>query len=171
MSNAVNQSTKIEIQKCDQSHARAAHLLIERILKQEFPSESQAYPTQDLEDILQSYGSLGEAFFVAVDGERVVGTVGIKREDDRTAFLRRLFVSSDYRGKRIGEKLLERAIQFCKEVGYDEIVFKTTSTMERAIQLCKKKGFGQKAHIDLGPIQLLKFALFLKNGVQGKNSH
>lgn len=145
--------------------------MIERILKQEFPSESQAYPTQDLEDILQSYGSLGESFFVAMDSDRIVGTVGIKREDDRTAFLRRLFVSSEYRGKRIGEKLVERAIQFCKEVGYDEIVFKTTSTMNRAIQLCKKKGFVQRAHVDLGPIQLFKFALFLKNGAEEKGNH
>ncbi len=169
MANHLHQQSKIVVQKCDQSRAEAARQLIERILKQEFPSESQAYPTQDIEDVTRSYGNLGEAFFVAIDGEKVIGTVGIKREDDRTAFLRRLFVSTEYRGKKIGEKLVERAIQFCTEVGYDEIVFKTTSTMERALRLCKKKGFVQKAHIDLGPIQLLKFALYLKNGAHVKN--
>ena len=106
---------------------------------------------------------MGEAFFIAQEDGRVVGTVGIKREDKRAAFLRRLFVLPAYRHKRIGSALIDRAVQFCREVGYDEVVFKTTSTMQRAIELCKRKGFIQRARLDLGSIQLFKFALFLKN--------
>ena len=55
--------------------------------------------------------------------------------------------------------ILERALEFCREVGYEEIVFKTTSKMSGAIELCKRNGFVQRAHIALGPIELLKFSL------------
>ncbi len=131
--------------------------LIKGVMSQEFAQDAYAYPTADLDTISETYGNLGEAFFVAIDGKKVVGTVGIKKEDDRIALLRRMFVSADYRGQKIGTKLILRALQFCEEVGYDEFVFRTTSRMTKAIDLCKKNGFIQRAKIQLGPIELFKF--------------
>ena len=155
----------ITIQKCQQKHEQAAQNLIVRVLNEEFPKESEAYPTDDLKTILQTYGKLGEAFFVALDGGKVIGTIGVKRDDDRTALLRRLFVAPEYRRKRVGIQLLDRAIEFCKEVGYGEIVIKTTSTMNRAVDLCERKGFVSRARLPVGPIELLKFVLTLKDDV------
>ena len=150
----------INIRKCALNDQKAAKKLILTVLNQEFPKE--AVTLEDLENISDSYGKLGEAFFVAVSGDVIIGTVGVKREDERTAMLRRLFVDSTYRRKKIGSQLVERAIEFCREVGYDEIIFKTNSTMKDAIRLCEKKKFAQKAKLDLGPMQLVKFGLFLK---------
>ena len=112
--------------------------LITSIMSEEFHEDSEAYPAGDIEEIKKAYGNVGEAFFVAVDGKKIVGTVAIKKEDERTAFLRRLFVASDYRNKKIGRKLIDKALRFSREVGYEEIVFRTTSRMEKAIALCKK---------------------------------
>ena len=151
------------IQKCQEDDQKEVRNLIAGIMAQEFPKEAATFPTDDLEDISASYGKLGEAFFVASINGKIVGTVGIKQEDKRTALLRRLFVDSKYRRKKIGSQLIERAIQFCREVGYDELIFKTTSTMANAVRLCEQKGFVPKTRLDLGPIQLLKFALFLKS--------
>ena len=150
----------ISIRKCEPSDQKAVKKLIVKILKEEFPKE--AATLQDLENISDSYGKLGETFFVAVSGDSIVGTVGIKREDERTAMLRRLFVNSEHRRQKVGTQLVERAIEFCREVGYDEIIFKTNSIMRDAIKLCEKKRFAPKAKLDLGPMQLLKFGLFLK---------
>ena len=154
----------ITIQKCQPKHEQAAQELIVRVLGEEFPKESEAYPTDDLKSILETYGKLGEAFFVAVDGGKVVGTIGIKRDDDRVALLRRLFVAPEYRRKRVGIQLLDRAIEFCREVGYGEVVIKTTSTMNRAVALCERKGFVSRARLPVGPVELLKFVLTLKDG-------
>lgn len=154
----------ITIQKCQPKQEKAAQELIVRVLNQEFPKESEAYPTDDLKSVLKTYGQLGEAFFVALDGGKVIGTIGIKRDDDRTALLRRLFVAPEYRRKRVGIELLDQAIEFCRDVGYDEVVIKTTSTMKRAVELCERKGFVSRARLPVGPIELLKFVLTLKNG-------
>lgn len=132
-------------------------------MQEEFPHDRSSFPVEDLNDISESYGKLGEAFFVAMDHGKIIGTVGIKHEDKRTALLRRLFVESNHRRQRIGDQLVERAVEFCREVGYDELIFKTTSNMESAVKLCEKKGFVPKAKLDLGQLQLLKFALFLKH--------
>ncbi|MBI3314279.1 MAG: GNAT family N-acetyltransferase [Candidatus Omnitrophica bacterium] len=139
--------------------------LITGIMNQEFHDSSAAYPTDDLNDIDQTYGGIGEAFFVASDGHKIVGTVAIKKEDDRIALMRRLFVDTAYRNQQIGMQLIERVFQFCKEVGYQEIVFKTTSRMEGANKLCKKRGFIPRAKLNLGALELLKFSLSLREGV------
>lgn len=153
----------MEVRKIKQSEYTKAKELIDNILHSEFPEDADAYPLEDLKDIDASYGHLAEAFFVAVDDKsNLIGTVAVKREDDRTAFLRRIFVDPNSRGKQIGKKLIKRAIDFCQEVGYEEIIFKTTSRMQSAIKLCEKYGFVERAKLDLGAIELLKFTLFLK---------
>lgn len=152
----------LTIRKCQPDDVKAVRELVTSVLDQEFPKEAQAYPTKDLNDILGSYGKLGEAFFVAAMNGRVVGTVGVKREDERVALLRRLFVAPDCRRKKVGVQLLDRAIEFCKEVGYDEIIIKTSSSMAPAVHLCQRKGFVPRARLNLGSQELLKLALFLK---------
>ena len=141
--------------------------LISSIMDREFHDVKHAYPTEDVECIEKAYGGIGEAFFVAVDNKthKVVGTVAIKKEDGRVALLRRLFVASTHRNLKIGKRLIDRALDFCREVGYEEVVFKTTSKMSGAIDLCRKNGFVQRAHIVLGPIELIKLSLCLREDV------
>ena len=141
--------------------------LIGDIMNSEFHDAKHAYPTEDVECIEKAYGGIGEAFFVAVDNHshKVVGTVAIKKEDGRTALLRRLFVASTHRNLKIGKRLIDRALEFCREVGYEEVIFKTTSKMSGAIDLCRKNGFIQRAHIVLGPIELIKLSLCLRDSV------
>jgi len=153
---------EIEIRKYHESDAKGVKVLIAKVLSDEYPAEAQAYPTEDLEDISSSYGKLGEAFFVAHLDGKIVGTVGVKQEDRRTALLRRLFVDATQRKKKLGGRLVDRAIEFSREVGYEELIFKTTSTMEDAVQLGEKKGFVPKARLNMGQIDLVKFALYLK---------
>lgn len=145
--------------------------LITQIMSQEFGEAKAAYPTEDIQNIQTSYGALGEAFLVASDEDKIVGTIGVKKEDDRVALMRRLFVASAYRRRNIGRQLIENAVQFCGEVGYQEVVFKTTSKMVQAIELCKKCGFVQRAKLQLGPIELLKFSLPIRDHVKVGRNH
>jgi len=153
----------IEIRKIKTEEYEKAQDLIISIMKSEFADDIDAYPLKDLDDIAASYGNIGEAFFVGVASDgRVVGTIAIKCEDERTALLRRVFVHPEYRRRQLGSMLMDRAIEFCREVGYQEIIFKTTSKMQGAIKLCQSKKFTERAKIDIGKIELFKFALFLK---------
>jgi len=144
--------------------------LAREIMEQELPEEKEVYPLDDVTNVLEAYGGLGEAFFVAISEKGIIGTVGIKKESDRVALLRRLFVASAHRNKRIGLKLIECAMDFCDKVGYQEIIIKTTSRMEAANQACQKQGFVQRAKLQCGPIELLKFSLSLRDGAKKAKS-
>ena len=135
--------------------------LISSIMDSEFNADKVAFSIEDLENLEKHYGNFGEAFFVAEDGNGIVGTAAVKREDDRIALIRRIFVSPQYRKKQIGLRLLTRAIEFCREVGYQELIFRTTSHMTAAIELVKKQGFQSRAKVPMGQLELLKFSLSL----------
>ncbi len=154
------------IRRFTPADGESVRVLISGIMDQEFRDAKAAYPTHDIDQIEQSYGGLGEAFFVAVNGPKVVGSVAVKKEDDRVALLRRLFVDPTYRKQQLGVKLIDRALKFCDEVGYKELVFKTTSRMVGAVTLCQKCGFVQRAKIQLGDIELLKFSLPIRSGLK-----
>jgi len=156
---------KVAIRQFQISDAEPVQSLITSIMNQEFPQSKAAYPVDDLLDIGRIYGKNGQAFFVATDGDKIMGTVAIKREDDRAALLRRIFVDAAYRRQRIGFQLIEQAIHFCKAHHYEEVIFKTSSKMDGAIKLCQAQGFQQRAKLEIGGLELLKFVLFLgKNG-------
>ena len=140
--------------------------LIAQIMMGEFQEDQAAYPLDDVDEIDRTYGGLGEAFFVATDQKKVIGTVAIKKENDRVALLRRLFVAESYRKQKIGLKLIDCAMQFCDKVGYQEIVFKTTSRMKAAIMVCQKRGFVPRAKVHLGNIELMKFACSIREGLK-----
>jgi GNAT superfamily N-acetyltransferase len=157
----------ITIRRSEKTDDSAVVELISSIMDKEFHDAKHAYPTEDVECIEKAYGGIGEAFFVAVDKQthKIVGTVAIKKEDGRVALLRRLFVAPTHRNLKIGKRLIDRALEFCREVGYEEVVFKTTSRMSGAIDLCCKNGFAQRAHIVLGPVELIKLSLNLHGDV------
>lgn len=156
----------ITIRRFAPADGESVRSLISGIMDKEFQDAKSAYPTHDIDQIDQSYGGLGEAFFVAVNGSKVVGSVAIKKEDDRVALLRRLFVDSSYRKQQLGVQLIDRALKFCDEVGYKEIVFKTTSKMVGAVTLCQRCGFVQRAKLQLGDVELLKFSMPIRSGLK-----
>jgi len=94
----------------------------------------------DLQKIPEFYGGKGR-FWVALDGDRVVGSVAVREYKDKTAKLRRMFVQKEYRGTGLGQKLLDTAIQFVQENGYTTITLNTHTNMKRAHHFYEKNKF------------------------------
>jgi GNAT superfamily N-acetyltransferase len=133
--------------------------LITGILANDFAMDQRAYPHSDLDSISKVYGGGREVFFVDENEGHIIGTVAVKEESKDTAILRRLFISPKYRGKGYGRLLIEKALGFCKEKGYREVVFHVSNTMKAATELCRSKGFKEKEKLDLGGVNIIKFAL------------
>lgn len=133
--------------------------LILSILAKEYPFDKSCYSDSDLYSLGQTYGGKRNNFFVVERDTRVIGTAGVKEETGEMALLRRLFVSPEFRGRGYGKLLVDKAVEFCKNKGYQKVIFRTTNKMVVAIELCKKKGFKQIESADLGGFQIYKFAL------------
>lgn len=69
------------------------------------------------------------------------GCLGIRKIDNETAEMKRMWIRTGHHGKGLGSKLLEQAIELAKQCGYKKIKLDTLNYMTPAIHLYKKHGF------------------------------
>lgn len=69
------------------------------------------------------------------------GSISIKEADDDTAQLGLFLLDPSTRGCGYGQKLLETAIDFCKEAGYENVILWTNSELTAARKLYQRNGF------------------------------
>ncbi|MGM0397060.1 MAG: GNAT family N-acetyltransferase [Bacillota bacterium] len=82
-----------------------------------------------------------EKIWIVEESGRNVGVIAIAYVDDDTAQLRWFLLEEDYRGKGIGNKLMETAVDFSMAAGYGKIILWTVSQLDAARHLYRKFGF------------------------------
>jgi N-acetylglutamate synthase-like GNAT family acetyltransferase len=97
----------------------------------------------DLQDIPGHYQKDNGNFWVALDQERVVGTVALLDIGHRQGALRQMFVSRAYRGAAHGVSgaLVETLLAWCRERGLRQVFLGTPSKLPAAHRFCEKHGF------------------------------
>ena len=135
--------------------------LILAILAKEYPFDKSAYSDSDLERIDEVYGGQKDSFLVIEDNGQIVGTVGVKEDSKDSALLRRLFVDLKHRKKGYGSELLNKAVDFCRSMGYKRIYFRCTDRMSDAMKLCLKKGFMEIESLEVSGFRIHNLELKL----------
>lgn len=96
----------------------------------------------DLRDIEQSYLQNGGTFFVLELSDRtIIGSYGLYRIDHQTCELRKMYVHKDYRGRRLGKRLMNHALTRARELGFKTMTLETAAILKEAIALYKANGF------------------------------
>jgi len=83
--------------------------------------------------------------FVAEDGARVVGTAATLAYEDRFAWIGMVLVDPEYRGRGIGTKLLQRAIEYLDQAGIPTLKLDATPLGK---PLYEKLGFVSEYEIE-----------------------
>ena len=148
-----------ELRRYRKADAGGVKELILGILTKEYPFDKGAYSDSDLDKIDSVYGGLKETFFVVDEDGRIAGTAGIKEDSSDEARLRRVFVDSGSRKRGYGSALVDKAVEFCKEMGYKRVYFRCTDRMADAMRLCMKKGFRQAEDLEVGGFHIHKLEL------------
>ena len=96
----------------------------------------------DLKDLEQSYLRSGGIFEVLEDrDENLLGTYGLFRLDSQTCELRKMYFVPEIRGLGLGRRVLGRAVDHARRLGYQRIVLETISVLKDAIRLYTRFGF------------------------------
>ncbi|MBL7156811.1 MAG: GNAT family N-acetyltransferase [Candidatus Omnitrophica bacterium] len=151
----------MEVREYDAQDSLEVKNFILSILEKEYPFDRSAYKDTDINDVSGTYSGKGNAFFVIEKGNKIVGTVGVKKETGENVLIRRLFVDENHRKKGLGTMLLVRAIEFCRSKGYKQAIFRATDRMLGAMNLCKKMGFKEKEDLEVSGFHIHKFVLKL----------
>lgn len=102
---------------------------------------------------------------LAYSGSRVAGCVALRRFDDYTCEMKRLYVRPKFREKGIGRKLAVAIIDEAKKIGYKSMRLDTLSFMKEALTLYRSLGFKTTKSYRYNPIE---GAIFLKLNLTGK---
>ena len=80
-------------------------------------------------------------FYCLLDQDKLIGTVGLKKTDEKTVELKAMYLDQSYRGKGLGRKLMNKVIDEAKRLGYKSIVLDSMSQYKSALKLYEKTGF------------------------------
>lgn len=87
------------------------------------------------------YGPPGGCLLLATDGDRPAGCVALRGLNQATCEMKRLYVMPQYRGQRLGRRLVEEALLRAGRLGYDRMLLDTLPEMADAIRLYRSLGF------------------------------
>lgn len=82
-----------------------------------------------------------KGFWCMFDHDKIIGTVAVKELNDKSCELKSLYLLKQYHGKGYGKCLLQKAIVYAKEYGYENMYLDSLSTSKKAIALYRRSGF------------------------------
>ena len=132
---------KIEIYT--EKYKAAIAALILNIQNNEFNVPVTINDQKDLLDIENFYIKKNGNFWVAIDDEKLIGTIALIDIDNWQSALRKMFVHKDYRGKEkgVGQLLFDTLIDWCKQKNITEIYLGTVAQLHAAKRFYVKNGF------------------------------
>lgn len=96
---------------------------------------------RELRDLPGDYAPPTGTLLVARNDDDIVGCVGVRALDERTAEMKRLYVRPTGRGLGLGRTLAEAAIDFATRAGFQRMRLDTLPQMQQAQELYRTLGF------------------------------
>jgi ribosomal protein S18 acetylase RimI-like enzyme len=96
---------------------------------------------KELEQLPGKYALPDGRLYIAYAENQVVGCIALRRIDDATCEMKRLYVRPEFRGKKIGQMLAEQIIEDAVKLKYDYMVLDTLAILKSALNLYKNLGF------------------------------
>ena len=83
----------------------------------------------------------GGHIFYALENDKVLGCVALKKIEDDLFELTKMAVSPEARGKGVGQKLMQHCIGFAKAQEWKGLLLYSNRILENAIHIYRKYGF------------------------------
>ncbi len=97
----------------------------------------------DVNDLQNQYFNNGGTFLVLIDGNRVVGTGGVRRLEASVCELKRMWFLPQYRGRGLGTRLIMQLIDWARDNGYEIMRLDVADEVRSApaVRLYERLGF------------------------------
>ncbi|MFT8352575.1 bifunctional helix-turn-helix transcriptional regulator/GNAT family N-acetyltransferase [Clostridium saccharoperbutylacetonicum] len=110
--------------------------------ERQFTSEVwKKYLVQGVLALVDKFNPEKDCMFILECNENPAGCVAITHSNEEQAQFRYFFLEPELRGFGAGQRLLDMALNFCKEKGYNHVFLWTVSAQETARNLYEKAGF------------------------------
>lgn len=108
---------------------------------------------EELKELPGEYSSPEGAILLAEDNDKTVGCVALRKIDDKTCEMKRLYVKPEYRGQGLGRKLALSIINKARTKGYEKMKLDTLTTLKEANELYRSLGFEECEPYRYNPLE------------------
>ena len=115
--------------------------LLFEFLEKCLPESGRALDLNGRHSFYKDIDNCFETFWCMFAEENIVGAVAIKELSNKSCELKSLYLLEKYHGQGYGKKLLQVAIAWAKDAGYERMYLDSLSTSTKAIALYQKAGF------------------------------
>jgi GNAT superfamily N-acetyltransferase len=131
----------------DAAGVRGLFIHVNRLLappemKDAFESYIARSLSEEIDRVSDYYRERGGGFWVAVDGQKLVGIFGLETSGDHAMELRRMYVDPDLRRRGIARRMLHFAEQECRRRGRPRMDLSTSELQQEALSLYRNAGYG-----------------------------
>ena len=129
----------------DAAQVRELFITVNRLLspphlRDAFEAYIERALAEEIDRITAYYGERDGGFWVAVKGDKVVGTFGLERASDDAMELRRMYVDHSARRQGIARRMLQFAEDECRSRNVSRLQLSTAEIQQAALALYKKAG-------------------------------
>ena len=114
-------------------------MLIEKIVLSKIFRNSNY--SEEMEHLENKYGLPDGRLYLVYCDEKLAGCIGLRKIDSQNCEMKRLYVRPQFRGRKIGNLLVEKIIDDAKKIGYSYMLLDTLPFLKSAIHMYKKYGF------------------------------
>lgn len=97
--------------------------------------------SEEMKHLEGKYGMPDGRLYLAYSDEELAGCIGLRKIDSQSCEMKRLYVKPKFRGRKIGNLLVEKSIEDAKKIGYSHMLLDTLPFLESAIHIYRKYGF------------------------------
>ncbi|MEO8357463.1 MAG: GNAT family N-acetyltransferase [Chloroflexota bacterium] len=123
---------------------RVAHEIFndQRVLEYSIAYYESRHELADMDNIQRNYFENGGTFLVMFQDGEMICTGAIRRLEDDTCELKRLWLLPGYHGQGLGYRMLQELLSFAKNTGYKRVWLQTDpEAQSRAVNFYKQIGF------------------------------
>jgi len=108
---------------------------------------------QGFSEELASLETFYDAIFVANEPEGTAGCIALRRIDDATCEMKRLYIRPQFRGRGIGRALVQTLIDAARARGYARMRLDTLPSMHDAMRMYESFGFADIPPYRFNPVE------------------
>ena len=97
--------------------------------------------SEEMEHLESKYGLPEGRLYLVYCDEELAGCIGLRKIDNKKCEMKRVYVRPKFRGRKIGNLLVEKIIDDAKKIGYSHMLLDTLPFLKSAIHMYKKYGF------------------------------
>ena len=108
---------------------------------------------REVQHLEEKYGPPhGRLYLLRVDGT-AAGCIALRRLDEERCELKRLYVRPQYRGRGLAGRLVDRALEDARAIGYGCVLLDTFPFLEEAIGMYRRRGFQEVPSYNGSPME------------------